>query len=257
MARHGFFRNIQTAFWTDPKVSEQMGIDERYFFLYLLTNPHTNLSGFYEITRKQMADETGFTREQIGELLQKLEDLKILFYDDQTNEILIINWSRYNWTTSGKFLKSVETELNKNKSPVLLNYLEGYLIDTPYELERKGIDRVSIRYRYGIDTVGISEIEKEIEIEKETETEEETEEETETEMKREREGERGREREKTKIEEITTPELKRIASELNLGDLTVINFYDILRADNTLDNGVVIETKDDFINHLKKIRKDY
>lgn len=36
-------RMVQTAFWYDDYVSS-LTRDERYFFLYVLTNPHTNIA---------------------------------------------------------------------------------------------------------------------------------------------------------------------------------------------------------------------
>lgn len=65
-------RIVQTAFWYDDYVS---GLDksERYFFLYLLTNPHTNISGVYEIGMKYMRLETDFTQEEILAMFAKFE----------------------------------------------------------------------------------------------------------------------------------------------------------------------------------------
>ena len=41
------FRKVHTEFWTDPKVLEEMTPEDKYFMLYLLTNPNTTQIGIY------------------------------------------------------------------------------------------------------------------------------------------------------------------------------------------------------------------
>ena len=48
--------------------------EDRYFYLYLLTNPHTNLCGCYEISFKQMSDELGYTKETVEKLIRRFSD---------------------------------------------------------------------------------------------------------------------------------------------------------------------------------------
>ena len=53
------YRNISMDFWQDSKVVDDFTPEDRYMYLYCMTNPHTNLCGCYEISVKQMANETG------------------------------------------------------------------------------------------------------------------------------------------------------------------------------------------------------
>ena len=39
------YRNVHISFWTDAKVADEMTPEDKYFFLYLLTNPHGNILG--------------------------------------------------------------------------------------------------------------------------------------------------------------------------------------------------------------------
>ena len=48
-------RVIDTSFWTDDKVVDLFSPEDRYFFLYLMTNPHTTQLGIYAINKKYMA----------------------------------------------------------------------------------------------------------------------------------------------------------------------------------------------------------
>lgn len=138
------YRNIQMAFWTDTKISDDYTPEDRYFYLYLMTNPHTNLCGCYEISVKQMADETGYSKETIEKLIKRFEEVhKSIVYSKSTKEVLLINWSKYNWTSSEKFRKPLFKEIEQVKSIEFKSFLEDLL---------NGVDTVSIPYSYGSDT---------------------------------------------------------------------------------------------------------
>lgn len=47
------FRMVHTSFWNDPTVSEEMTPEDKYFFLYLLTNEHTTQIGIYGISKNK------------------------------------------------------------------------------------------------------------------------------------------------------------------------------------------------------------
>ena len=133
------------SFWTDIKVVEDFEPADKLVFLYLMTNPHTNLSGCYEIGMSQMVLETGYPKDKVKKIIDRLEKtLKVIRYDANTREILIINWYKHNWTDSEKFRKPLLKEINEIKNDQFRQYL----------LDRfKGIDTVSIRYGYGMDMV--------------------------------------------------------------------------------------------------------
>ncbi|EKN69951.1 DnaD domain-containing protein [Neobacillus bataviensis LMG 21833] len=56
------YRMVRTDFWKNPVVSEEMTPEDKYFYLYLLTNPHTTQIGIYKIAKKQMAFNLGYSR---------------------------------------------------------------------------------------------------------------------------------------------------------------------------------------------------
>ena len=63
------YRNVQMSFWTDRKIEEDFSADEKYLYLFLLTNPMTNLCGCYEIGKKQIANMTGIDVKKVSKLL--------------------------------------------------------------------------------------------------------------------------------------------------------------------------------------------
>ena len=138
------YRSVQMNFWTDTKIADTFSTDEKLLYLYLLTNPHTNLCGCYEISISQMSAEIGFKRETIIKLLKRLQDVhQSVIYSEDTKEVLLLNWHKYNWTSSEKFKKPLMKEISMIKDTSFRTYLENI---------SKGEDTVSIPYRYGIDT---------------------------------------------------------------------------------------------------------
>lgn len=136
-------RNIQLSFWTDAKVIDDFTPEDRYFFLYLMTNPHTNLCGCYEISKKQMSDETGYTKETIEKLIKRMsESHQVIRYSNTSKEMLIINWHKYNWTESSKLRIALEREIETIKDSEFKSYLTEIL---------NGNDTVSIPYPYTMD----------------------------------------------------------------------------------------------------------
>ena len=111
------YRNISVTFWTDSKIDDDFTPEDKYFYLYLLTNPHTNICGCYELSIKQMTRETGYKSQKVKEELQRLDKIhKVIVYDYKTKEVLIVNWSKYNWSKSEKVEKAVLRVSNKIKS---------------------------------------------------------------------------------------------------------------------------------------------
>lgn len=138
------YRTISMNFWTDAKIVDDFTPEDRYFYLYLFTNPHTNLSGCYEISFRQMANETGYSKESVEKLTERFEKIHdVIRYSANTKELMILNWSKYNWSSSPKFKEALGKEIEKVKEPEFKQYLHDLA---------NGTDTVSIRYPYGMDT---------------------------------------------------------------------------------------------------------
>jgi len=73
-------RFIDTSFWSDVWVVDSLTREERYFFMYLLTNDKTSIAGVYELSLKMMAFESDFTREEIATMFNKMR-AKVCYVD--------------------------------------------------------------------------------------------------------------------------------------------------------------------------------
>lgn len=148
------FRNVNMSFWTDPKVVDDYTPEDKYFMLYALTNNYTNIIGCYEISIKQISNDLGYTKEVVENLLKRFKEIhKTIDYDFDTKELMVINWNKYNWSSSPKLdsplyaaIENVKSDLFHDKLATIYNNRESVC-----QKEKKE-DMVLIPYRYGIDT---------------------------------------------------------------------------------------------------------
>lgn len=123
------YRQVHVSFWQDPKVIEEMTPEDKYFYLYLLTNPSTTQIGVYSITKKQMAfdmgysidvNDTGTRKRRRKKEKQEKEQLKETKCPGKPKEVL----SSFDEITS-----FVESQMASNPLPVNLKIVVKY-IDT-------------------------------------------------------------------------------------------------------------------------------
>ena len=118
------YRTVSMKFWSDPKVVDEFTPEDKYFYLYLFTNPHTNLAGCYEVSMKNVMTETGYSMETIQALIERFENTyKVVKYSPETSEILLLNWHTYNWTESEKYRKPLLKEIQDVKDESFSAYL--------------------------------------------------------------------------------------------------------------------------------------
>ena len=160
------YRNVHTTFWDDGFVLD-LTPEEKYFYLYLMTNGNTTQCGIYELPYRVIEMHTGYNRETVQKLLQRFVEYGKITYNEATKEIMLNNWAKYNFINSPKVKKCIEKELLAVKHiPFARSYVTsleqlGYRIDTvSILLEEKGDPKVpnasngegSIPYQYPIDT---------------------------------------------------------------------------------------------------------
>lgn len=132
-------RLISTSFWDDSKVVDDFTPEDKYIYLYCMTNPHTNLCGCYEVSVKQIASETGYNEDTVKRLLMRLDrEHNVIRYSSTTKEMLMLNWFRYNWSTSEKLNKPLLAEIRAIKDDGFREYLAGRYnerdtVTVPYE----------------------------------------------------------------------------------------------------------------------------
>jgi len=109
-------RYVNTKFWTDNYISN-LDPTEKLIFIYLLTNPLTNLSGIYEIQLKRIAFDTGIEKEMVDKILQRFEkDDKIAYYNGW---IIIVHFMKHQ-KINPSIRKSIEDNIKKVPEDVMI-----------------------------------------------------------------------------------------------------------------------------------------
>ena len=96
-------RTINTSFWEDEKIVNLFSPEDKYFYLYLLTNPHTTQLGIYKLVPKTAAFELGYSIETVVGLLDRFESkYEVIRYSKDTCEVAIKNFLRHSIIKGGK-----------------------------------------------------------------------------------------------------------------------------------------------------------
>lgn len=118
------YRQLYTEFWSDGFVID-LTPEEKYFYLYLMTNSKTSQCGIYELPKRIIETETGYNRETVDKLIQRFTEYNKILYCNETKEIMIMNWIRYNSPNNANAIKCVNRELSKIKNTDFLKVLYG------------------------------------------------------------------------------------------------------------------------------------
>ncbi len=126
-------RIVNTKFWDDSYIT-RLTPTEKLLFLYLLTNPLTNISGVYELPLKRVAFDTGLSSDKAEAILKKLErDGKIL---SAHGWVGIVNFIKHQ-SLNPKIKQGILSELTHAPKSIT----EGIYID--YQALSIGFDRLS------------------------------------------------------------------------------------------------------------------
>lgn len=126
----GLKRVVDIDFWTDSKV-EDFSPEDKYFMLYLLTNPRSNLLGIYEFSVKQSSYLLGYSSEAVKVLLDRFENkYGLIRYSPETNEVAIKNFLKHSVIKGGKPIEDLlNKEIKKVKNKDLISYVFDSVID--------------------------------------------------------------------------------------------------------------------------------
>jgi DnaD/phage-associated family protein len=124
------FRKVRIDFWMDPMVSEEMTPEDRYFYLYLLTNQRSTQIGIYQITKKQMAFDMGYSIESVHALMERfITHHQLIRYNPETRELAIKNWGENNFDKGGKpMMDCIGSELKTVKDASLIQYVSELIL---------------------------------------------------------------------------------------------------------------------------------
>lgn len=108
-------RIVDTNFWTDSPVIDHYSVEDKFFMLYLSTNPKTTQVGIYSLPLKIISFETGFTIEVVQVLMERFtQTYQTVSYHYDTQEISVLNSLKYSIVKGGRPVSDLlKRELNK------------------------------------------------------------------------------------------------------------------------------------------------
>lgn len=97
-------RSVDTRFWSDGWVRKLNALD-RYVFLYLLTNEHTNWCGIYEVDISMIAFETGIDERDLTNAVLPRLSPKIIYVDGW---VYVPNFAKYHLNSTSDTKKGYD-----------------------------------------------------------------------------------------------------------------------------------------------------
>ena len=123
-------RLVNIEFWTDDKVVNEFTPEDKYFMLYLLTNPHTTQLGIYKLNARYAAFEMGYSEETVKSLLKRFDShLGLIYWSKDTGEVAIKNYLIHSIIKGGKpvadlLWKEINDVKNKDLVTKVFNHIK-------------------------------------------------------------------------------------------------------------------------------------
>ncbi|KAA9290045.1 MULTISPECIES: hypothetical protein [Aerococcus] len=95
-------RVVPTSFWRSLEALDHYSQEDRYFALYLMTNPKCSQVGIYSLPKRLIAFETGFSMDQVELLLERFSrDFKKIIYSNRHQEVTLLHSLSYSIFVGG------------------------------------------------------------------------------------------------------------------------------------------------------------
>jgi hypothetical protein len=118
-------RMIDTDMWLDSQIVDDFTKDDIHLWLYILTSPRTTICGVLKNSKTIMSIESKMRKEELEDSLYNLEyKHKVIKYNEENDEILILKWHKHNWTKSSTLIKCLKEQVEKIKTEEFKAYVE-------------------------------------------------------------------------------------------------------------------------------------
>lgn len=129
-------RYINTQFWRDSYIAN-LDPSEKLVFLYLITNPDTNISGIYQVPLKIIATDTGFDKDMIIKILNRFEkDGKVKY---ENGWVALKNFQKNQNEKSPAVAIGIDNEM-KNAPETLQKWVKSKEIDCQVTVSHLNLD---------------------------------------------------------------------------------------------------------------------
>lgn len=148
------YRQVHTTIWKDDWIGE-LSLTEKALWFYLLTNDRTTQCGIYDFSWRYATFETGISQSNIQTTIEKFQSDGKVAFNPKNNEIMIVNWLKYNSARSPKVAPVIDKELKEVKTLEFESEVIKKCEELGYPIKTKLPDgnTLSIPYQYNSDTI--------------------------------------------------------------------------------------------------------
>lgn len=166
------FSKVSPTIWRSRKFRSLSSDGARMLYLYLLTCPHGNSAGCFDLHPMYACADLGWSEDAYREAIESLSIADLVMVDWAENTLWIVNWDEFNEPTNPKHAIGLLTQLDQASSVKLKSVafqafiarFKARKFDQDTSL-RKAIEILSKAYREAITTETETESEMETEME--------------------------------------------------------------------------------------------
>lgn len=148
------YRQIPTSIWADNWLGA-LTSEEKLVWCYVLTNSKTTQCGVYEFAMRYAVVDTGLPQENLQAALKRFERDGKIRVNEKNDEVMIVNWLKFNSARSPKVAAVVDKEINDIKTKEFADAVISKCHEYKYPIKTKQApaNTVSIGYPYSTDTL--------------------------------------------------------------------------------------------------------
>ncbi len=139
------YRPIHTQMWMSDEWFNELPIDGKLLWAYLLTNPRSSVSGLYPLPLKFASTETSISRDRIAAILDEFAHAGKAFYHD--GYVWVVKMRDYQSSGGEKIIRCIEKDLEKmDDTPLKQLHIAYYAGDRSVIAYEYAMDSLSIQY---------------------------------------------------------------------------------------------------------------
>lgn len=110
------FAKVSPAVWRSKKFKSLPSMEARFIYLYLLTNPHGNSAGCFDLHPQYASADMNMEIERYLYCLDTVSEAGLIEFDKEENTVLITNWIEFNAPANPKHALGILSQLEQASS---------------------------------------------------------------------------------------------------------------------------------------------
>lgn len=124
------YRSVSKHFFKDKKVKGLSQAEKLVFLFILIDGRYTQDYGVCFASLEDLSFSLGLSTDEVFQAILHLQDLNMIRYDEETDEILIIHFYKYNWQKNNeRFGKGLIKKTGSIQNPDFRAYVETMITE--------------------------------------------------------------------------------------------------------------------------------